>query len=289
MMQPTTQPILCCLGDKVAGQPTQFMLERAIAATQLDWRVITVEVAQDDLPAAITGMRVMRFSAARFFPALQPLALTLLAADDAWLQFIGGVTSATLTDSVWQPWHHEGAAIRQWAGGQVDFSKTLCWLHGDSLRCRSFLAALPDSPLPQAIVWSTPAADIPPSLQRIAVGNASRVVECLTADALSRVKELLSAADGPNSVLLVGDDSLVDVAPRPLPDALPQQSLMPRWLLVGGKALSQRFARWELPVEAHLRDGELTVACEAYDFRRWTAHAVETGILRDAYDEFCAF
>ncbi len=35
-MENRTQPILCCVGADVAGQPTQFLMERAVLASHLD-------------------------------------------------------------------------------------------------------------------------------------------------------------------------------------------------------------------------------------------------------------
>ncbi|MCA9179992.1 MAG: hypothetical protein KDA51_01030, partial [Planctomycetales bacterium] len=76
------QPIVCCLGERVAGKPTQFLLERAIAVNELDWRAITIQLAAHDLPIAIAGMKVMRFMGLRFFPSLQPEAAQQLAPED---------------------------------------------------------------------------------------------------------------------------------------------------------------------------------------------------------------
>lgn len=60
------QEIVCCMGQPVAGNPTQFMMERAFAAAGLDWRYLTLEVAPDDLPAAVRGMQAMGFRGGNF-------------------------------------------------------------------------------------------------------------------------------------------------------------------------------------------------------------------------------
>lgn len=60
------QPIVCCMGQPVAGNPTQFMMERALAAANLDWRYLTLEVSPDRLADAISGMRAMGFRGANF-------------------------------------------------------------------------------------------------------------------------------------------------------------------------------------------------------------------------------
>jgi shikimate dehydrogenase len=55
------QPILALIGYPVAGNPTQFMMERAFARHQLDCRFLTLEVAPDALGDAVRGMLAMGF------------------------------------------------------------------------------------------------------------------------------------------------------------------------------------------------------------------------------------
>lgn len=61
MSDTSLQPILALIGYPVAGNPAQFMMERAFARHQLDCRFLTLEVAPDDLGDAIRGMRAMGF------------------------------------------------------------------------------------------------------------------------------------------------------------------------------------------------------------------------------------
>jgi shikimate dehydrogenase len=55
------KPITACLGQPVAENPTQVMIEAAYGQLGLDWRYITLEVGPDDLPPAVAGARAMRF------------------------------------------------------------------------------------------------------------------------------------------------------------------------------------------------------------------------------------
>jgi shikimate dehydrogenase len=55
------QDIVCCMGQPVAGNPTQFMMERAFVAADLDWRYLTLEVSAENLADGIRGMRAMGF------------------------------------------------------------------------------------------------------------------------------------------------------------------------------------------------------------------------------------
>ncbi len=60
------QEIVCCMGQPVAGNPTQFMIERAFAAAGLDWRYLTLEVPSKNLEDALRGMRAMGFKGGNF-------------------------------------------------------------------------------------------------------------------------------------------------------------------------------------------------------------------------------
>jgi shikimate dehydrogenase len=63
MSQPAAllQQICTLFGQPVAGNPTQYMIEKAFAHHGLDWRYLTIEVAPQDLHDAIRGMRAMGF------------------------------------------------------------------------------------------------------------------------------------------------------------------------------------------------------------------------------------
>lgn len=56
------KPITACIGQPVAENPTQVMIEAAYADLGLDWRYITLEVAPADLANAVAGMRALGFA-----------------------------------------------------------------------------------------------------------------------------------------------------------------------------------------------------------------------------------
>jgi shikimate dehydrogenase len=58
--------VVCCLGQPVAGNPTQYMMEKAFAAAGLDWRYLTCEVPPDKLGDAMRGLRALGFKGANF-------------------------------------------------------------------------------------------------------------------------------------------------------------------------------------------------------------------------------
>lgn len=55
------QQIVCCFGQPVAGNPTQYMMEKAFARAGLDWRYLTLEVPPEGLADAVRGLRAMGF------------------------------------------------------------------------------------------------------------------------------------------------------------------------------------------------------------------------------------
>jgi shikimate dehydrogenase len=66
MAADSLQPIVCCLGQPVAGNPTQYMMEKAFSAAGLDWRYLTLEVPPDRLADAVKGLRALGFKGANF-------------------------------------------------------------------------------------------------------------------------------------------------------------------------------------------------------------------------------
>src|SRR5688572_23337966 len=58
--------VVCCLGQPVAGNPTQYMMEKAFAAAGLDWKYLTCEVPPDKLTDAMRGIRALGFKGANF-------------------------------------------------------------------------------------------------------------------------------------------------------------------------------------------------------------------------------
>jgi shikimate dehydrogenase len=55
------QPLLALLAHPVGGNPTQYMLEKAFAHHDLDWRYLTFEVAPENLGDAMRGLRALGF------------------------------------------------------------------------------------------------------------------------------------------------------------------------------------------------------------------------------------
>lgn len=61
MSNSAIQPILILLGGSARVNPTQFIIERAFAHHELDWRYLTTEVAPERLGDAVAGIRALGF------------------------------------------------------------------------------------------------------------------------------------------------------------------------------------------------------------------------------------
>jgi hypothetical protein len=57
-MDGTTEPIIAVIGHPIAGNPSQFAVERALRSLQLDWRVLSFDVKPGDVAAALDGFAV---------------------------------------------------------------------------------------------------------------------------------------------------------------------------------------------------------------------------------------
>ena len=60
------QELVSCMGQPVAGNPTQFMMERAFEDCELDWRYLTLEVPAENLKDAMAGFRAMGLRAVSY-------------------------------------------------------------------------------------------------------------------------------------------------------------------------------------------------------------------------------
>jgi hypothetical protein len=58
-MDGTTEPIIAVIGHPIAGNPSQFAVERALREMKLEWRVLSFDVDPEDVAAAIEGFSVI--------------------------------------------------------------------------------------------------------------------------------------------------------------------------------------------------------------------------------------
>lgn len=57
-MDGTTEPIIAVIGHPIAGNPSQFAIERGLESMGLDWRVLSFDVHPENIAAALEGFKV---------------------------------------------------------------------------------------------------------------------------------------------------------------------------------------------------------------------------------------
>ncbi len=85
-MSQVLQEITACIGQPVAGNPTQYVMEKAYAKAGLDWRYLTLEVPAAGLTDAVRGMRALGF---RGFNCTRPHKCTVIPLLDGTTQAAG--------------------------------------------------------------------------------------------------------------------------------------------------------------------------------------------------------
>lgn len=302
-MDSTIQPILCCIGEAGAVKPTQFLMERAMAAAHCDWRVITVEVGSEELVAAVQGLQVMKFAAIRFFASYQERAAKFFPVSPSSSPWVTSAmrTATSAGPMDWAAWDNQGFGLLSLLPGGA-FSATqpsaslssLIWMDGDSRMTRSLDMALRTCDLPASqIVWSdsrlTEDATQHPSDSGDVAGSVAQpqAEQTTQAAAIERIRNFLLAATSPCQLVLVGDD-LTNACE--LLGQLPAEKLSGLWL-ASNRPLTNGRVRKVCDIESIvvLTASEMLIAAEAYDFRRWTGREVDLDLLRDAYDEYVDF
>lgn len=286
-MESKIQPILCCVGAAVAGRPTQFLMERAFEASHCDWRVITVEVQLENFQTALEGMRVMEFTALRFFPEFQPLAASLMVEQPH--ATVSAVTSAMRQSSPmaqqhWACWDNQGFGMLDLIATAAPASSTLLWLHGQSRLTHSLFEAMQASHYsPSQLLWSEATMA---SETAVAARQSPPVITPLR-EVQQTLKDALSQQNSLTNVVIVGE-SLADQ----LPVLCQLEAAGEIHLLLATNQLLTRQQvnhAWASGRATILTENDQLIAAEAYDFRRWTGQPADMDLLRDAYDEYADF
>ena len=288
-MESKIQPILCCVGSAVAGQPTQFLMERAFEASHCDWRVITVEVQPENFQTALDGMRVMAFTAIRFFPEFQSLAASLILEQPR--PSFSSVTSALRQrgkgkQDCWDYWDNQGFGLLDLIASLAPASSTLLWLHGQSRLTQSLYDAMQVAGYsPGHLLWSEAVAG-PEALGELSPVNGRPTIASLP-DVQQSLNKILTEPNSCTQVVVVGES---------LASQLPLLSQLEvageiQLLLATNQLLTRQQVNdaWTSGSATIITENDQLLAAEAYDFRRWTGQQADMDLLSDAYDEYADF
>ncbi len=283
-MDSSTHKVLCCVGSAIGGQPTQFVMERAIAAEHLDWRVITVEVLPENLPTALAGMKAMGFAAIRFFPPYDSQIGLLNSELSEENQFVGGVTSVLNDGERWHCWHNFGPAFLECCKDVGEWSRATLWINGDSLEMRSLVAACLASS-PRKIIWSNA-----PQQLAACVSNFAELQIASSDNSNETVSQLLQeylSLEGNSWLVLAGDNSA-----QHLQALAAAQELSNCDLVVYDPSVINK--NRPIPIEwlgklKVLERSTIEICAEVVDSRLWTGTQPDRTIIEDAYEEYVDF
>jgi shikimate dehydrogenase len=110
------------LAQPVSGNPTQYMIEKAFAFHDLDWRYITFEVNGDDLADAIRGLKALGFCGGHVGDPHKQAVIPLLDRTTETATDIGTVNIFTRQDGSLVGDNLEGKAVLQAIGNTISLA-----------------------------------------------------------------------------------------------------------------------------------------------------------------------
>ncbi|MFN9369625.1 MAG: shikimate dehydrogenase family protein [Planctomycetia bacterium] len=274
MTSPALQEVLALLGAPAAGNPAQYLFERAIEAAGLDWRFVTFDVDPDRLADALAGVAALGMRGCLLSGPLCATAAQLLATRTPTADFAAAVNLVVREG--------DGLTGHMTAGrGAVEALRA----HVDPAGCRV------------AIFGTTPACRA--AALELALAGAAGIIVC-DADVrraeglVDRLRSLhAAAADAipwqPTIELPADIDVLVaDGPPAALPEItnLRPDQVVAELLLAPDPA---PFLRRAAGAGCCVVDGlEVHAARTAIDFHTLSGGEADTDMLREALDEFLA-
>ena len=274
MTSPALQEVLALVASPAAGNPAQYLFERAIAAAGLDWRFHTFEVPPERLAEALGGIAALGVRGCLLGGELRSAAGPLLAATSPAAKFSGAVSLVTRDGTGGLVGHMtEGRGIVEAVRGHVEPSGCAVVVLGAGPMARA--AALE---LALAGVAGMAVCDPDPARAAALVDAVAGLSTCAVArlewrDAIEIPAEtalvvhaLEAAADDVACHGLRADLVVADAALTPRPSAIARQAAAAGACVVDG-------------IEVH-------ATRTAIDFHALTGHEADADMLREALDEF---
>lgn len=285
MSTQTQQDVCCLLGDPVAGNPTQYMLEKAFAAADLDWRFLTFEVSADDFEAALKGARVFDFRGVMLAPPHRGQVSSFVESVTDAARLAHQVNCLSQHGGELRGHNTEGQALRLLVERRLPIKGAKATILGSGRLARSFAAEL-------ALAG---AAAI--ELVCVAPVQAEPLAKALADDAQTAATACrITPWPTGNGMIGVADDVrlLINATPvgRHDPKArLPVAvELLPPGMLVADVVYNPpetRLIRDARQRSLHVIDGlTLLVEQAALAFELWTARKADREAMREAVEEF---
>jgi shikimate dehydrogenase len=272
MTSPALQEVIALLAAPAAGNPAQYLFERAIAAAGLDWRFLTFDVAPTRLAEAVGGVGALGLKGCLLGDSLQATAAPLVAALSPAAAFAAAVSLVVRDDAGGLTGHMtEGRGIVEALRGHIDPAgcRAVVLGAGPVARAAALELALAGA-ADVAVCDPDPArADaLVAALAGVSAASASRLdwqpPVAVPAETAIVVHALDAAAGDASLAALRGDLVLVETSLQPSPAA--RQAAAAGACVVDG-------------IEVHATRA-------AIDFHALTGLEADTDMLREALDEF---
>lgn len=270
------QDVVSLLGCPAAGNPAQYLFERAFAAAGLDWRFLSLEVAPDRLGDALTGVSALGFRGCILAGPLRRAALPLVGQASPAASFAGAASLVhSGSDGLLVGHMTDGRGILAALRMHADVAAEHVLVIGAGAVGRAAALELSLAGAKEILVANrTPdrGQSLVDDLNAMGRAEAAAVPWQTTLDIPERVRVVVAAIpDIPGrSALdlrgLRGDQVVVDTAVASGPTAVSIAANRAGACLVDG-----------LEVHCHRT---------AIDFQAWTGLEADTDLLREALDEY---
>ncbi|NBW87247.1 MAG: shikimate dehydrogenase, partial [Planctomycetia bacterium] len=120
MTSPALQEILALLGCPAAGNPAQYLFERAIESAGLDWQFLTCDVPPDRIADALAGAAAMGFRGCLLSGPLREAACSLMPSTSPAAGFSGAVSLVERRDGVLAGHMTDGRGVVEALRGHCD-------------------------------------------------------------------------------------------------------------------------------------------------------------------------
>jgi shikimate dehydrogenase len=272
MTSPALQEIIALLGCPAAGNPAQYLHERALAEAALDWRFLTLDVAPERIGAALGGIDAMGFRGCVLSGPLRRHAAPQVATLSPAATFSRAVSLVERQAAGLVGHMTDGRGLLEALRAHIDPAGTRILLVGAGAAARA--AAL-----------------------ELSLARAAEILVCnRTDESAADLVAALSAVDGAAAATLPWQPEIavperVDIVISAVPaEAAPGLAGLRKDLVVADFALVSQPAPIVAAAQKHgacTIDG-LEIHCEktAIDFHTWTGIDPDTDLLRELLDEY---
>ena len=279
MCSAPVQPVLALLGHPVAGNPTQYMIEKAFQHHELDWEYLSMDVPPEDLGDAVRGMRSMGFHGGNCVDPHKQAVIQYLNRVSPTVELIGTVNCILREDRQLIGENTEGKAFLETLRRRLDPADKRFVLFGAGRMARAVAVELAQAKAAGIVVVSRSEA------------HGRHLVDLLVTSLGAAGSLAVWEGDyavAPETHVVVNSTSIgMDDENARVPVRL--ETLAPEMLVADAIANPPRTRLLREAAERGCKtiDGlEIFIAQTAVNFRLWTGVDPDLTVLREAIEEF---